>query len=743
MKTLYFIAFLLLATIINTSAQAPKNRVLSIPVERNGITLREPWAGGMNSPQFSMVDLNNDGIKDLFVFDRVGDKVMTFLNRGNASDTTFYYAPQYEELFPPELNNWALIRDYNNDGIPDIFTHGSAGIKVYKGRMVNNLLHFDVVSDLLLYNDGVYNVNIYTNIDDIPVITDVNHDGDLDVLTYGIFGSAIEYYENQTVEHAGDPHYAADSLKYVDVTYCWGNFTEAALTNSINLHASCKGGGHDSTIINTGGARHSGSTIYNFDYGHDGDVDLLIGDISYSNLVFVKNCGDSTFADICEWDSIFPVCDTPVIMPIFPAAFGVDANNDGLEDLLISPNARTGSRDINNVMFYRNTDDTSTCQFRYVTDSLIVHHALDFGSDSKPLFFDFNGDGLLDIVVGNYGYFRPFQTYKSAIAIYENIGTANSPKYRMRSDDYNDFSTYNLISMSPAFGDLDGDGKKDMVAGDLNGFVHYFKNTGTTQAAFPTMTIPQYFSIDVGQYSTPFIYDVNSDGLNDLVVGERDGTFNYFWNYGTATNAAFSMDSMVSNWGHISVALQNLNEGYSAPFITKDSANNILLYSGSGRGATFEFLIDANDVRNGTFTLIDSDLLKHDSGSESTISIADINNDGHMEYLVGNSRGGLLMYSDSVWDAGTTLAVNEIPQLPGGLSVFPNPAKDYFTCQLSNAEFQSPTVELFNVLGEKVVVEHSTFHNNLHINTSQLGKGVYFVRIVNAGKIYSAKVLIQ
>ena len=41
-----------------------------------------PWAGGMNSCQFGQVDMNMDGIKDLFVFDRHGDRIMTFVNGG-------------------------------------------------------------------------------------------------------------------------------------------------------------------------------------------------------------------------------------------------------------------------------------------------------------------------------------------------------------------------------------------------------------------------------------------------------------------------------------------------------------------------------------------------------------------------------------------------------------------------------------------------------------------------------------
>ena len=51
----------------------------SVPVINNNDTLKNPWAGGFNSVQISKIDLNNDQIEDLFVFDKSCNKVITFL----------------------------------------------------------------------------------------------------------------------------------------------------------------------------------------------------------------------------------------------------------------------------------------------------------------------------------------------------------------------------------------------------------------------------------------------------------------------------------------------------------------------------------------------------------------------------------------------------------------------------------------------------------------------------------------
>ena len=81
----------------------------------NGHILKFPWAGGMNECQFSAIDLNFDGIKDLFVFDKSGNRILTFLNNGTAGQPDYIYAPEYEQYFPA-LHDWATLIDYNKDG---------------------------------------------------------------------------------------------------------------------------------------------------------------------------------------------------------------------------------------------------------------------------------------------------------------------------------------------------------------------------------------------------------------------------------------------------------------------------------------------------------------------------------------------------------------------------------------------------------------------------------------------------
>jgi len=110
-STSILIVFSIILISLNTSAQKYGfERVDSVTVTVGGTPLNYPWVGGINSAQFSTIHLNNDTIEDLFIFDRTGNKVLTFVNDGIGIGYT--YAPEYESQFPV-LQSWAILRDYN------------------------------------------------------------------------------------------------------------------------------------------------------------------------------------------------------------------------------------------------------------------------------------------------------------------------------------------------------------------------------------------------------------------------------------------------------------------------------------------------------------------------------------------------------------------------------------------------------------------------------------------------------
>ncbi|MFN8276721.1 MAG: T9SS type A sorting domain-containing protein [Chitinophagales bacterium] len=700
-----------------------KTLINTIPVTRNGDTLMNAWTGGMNSPVFSTVDWNNDGIKDLLAYDKFGWRPIPFLNDGS-HQMPFHFAPQYTKAIPPLLD-WMVMRDFNKDGVDDIFAYGpNSAIQCYKGTRTANGITYSLYIPQLQFTDGTFWSRIWTFFDDMPGFVDVDRDGDLDLLVFSISGgTTVEYYQNLSV----DSGYGLDSLKFQIADYCWGKFIENALNRNMALGA-CKRGGMETP--NSAG-RHQGGSMYTFDYEGDHDVDVLIGDISYNYLTYLHNGGDSANANMDSQDTIFPVYDTLVNLALMPAAYDIDADNDGRNDLLIAPFYASGFgqiQDTGNVWFYKNKG-LSNNQYALQSKNFLANTQIDLGTDAKPVFFDYNGDSLLDMVVGNYGYYSPFVQPVGQLALYINNGNDSLPLFTERSLNWSNIKTYGWSATHPAFGDLDGDGRADMVIGEQSGKVHFFKNAGAATASFPSVTSTYFGGIDVGEFATPTIFDLNNDSLPDLIIGDKLGRIHYFPNIGNRTHPLFNNDTTNAFLGNIRVneAATGNQNGYAAPFIHREG-NQTYLYTGCLRGLIYKFLVNSDSLRGGSFLLIDSNILKERIGFRSTVNIADLNGDGAMDYLTGNSRGGIMLYSDSTWSRDTTAVINGIlPAEDGDLLLFPNPTKQLVHLrQLGNAAIAQ--VEITNVIGATVYRQELTTFDTI-IPVADWDAGIYIVQV--------------
>ena len=102
----------------------------------NGNKLELATAGGLRNAKFSNFDFNGDGIKDIYAFDRTSGRSLCFVNLNDSESIRYRYAPEYEAAFP-KISNWALLYDFNKDGIEDLFclptTPGIPGVEVWRG----------------------------------------------------------------------------------------------------------------------------------------------------------------------------------------------------------------------------------------------------------------------------------------------------------------------------------------------------------------------------------------------------------------------------------------------------------------------------------------------------------------------------------------------------------------------------------------------------------------------------------
>jgi len=127
---------------------------------------------------------------------------------------------------------------------------------------------------------------------------------------------------------------------------------------------------------------------------------------------------------------------------------------------------------------------------------------------------------------------------------FENTGGAASPAFTEQSGSASPLDGLSVIDgfSTPALVDLDGDGDLDLVVGAHTSGFHYFENTGTPSAAIfveRTGAANRLGGLAPGEVPEPAFADLDGDGDLDLVAGTADGTFHYFENTGTRELPSF------------------------------------------------------------------------------------------------------------------------------------------------------------------------------------------------------------
>lgn len=729
----------LLVTILSVHLVAQSQlrflRVDTVPVYHGSDTLLNPWAGGLNFCEFSPIDLDLDGTDDLFVIDRSGHRVTTYINNGTAGQVDYHVAPQYIDAFPA-FEGWAILRDYNCDGMMDIFAYGpggqAGGVDVYENiSTIPNGLQFQLVQHLLQANITPNSTNtmgdVHVTSVDVPAIRDLDNDGDLDILTFNVGGTTVEWYRNLSMEQ----YSVCDSLVYRLESMCWGEFSENNLNSTINLNQSCM-----QVPIGPGGgngvdeSRHAGSCLECINTDGDDDPDLLVGDLTNARIVYLQNGGTLASAFMTFQDPSYPAYDTAVFMNIFACPYHLDVNNDGLSDLVVSPNSTTAAENFNSAWMFLNTGANDSAVFAFQQRNFLQDGMIECGEGAVPRWFDYDSDGDLDLLIGNYGYYRPSGIYPSKIALYKNTGNFSDPQYTLITDDFANLYANNLqiISPIPTFADLDGDGDKDMIVGDVVGRLQYFRKDPGPADNFVLVT-PNYQAIDVGNNAAPQLIDVDRDGKVDLLIGGQNGKLNYYRNTGTTASPIFALVS--NSFGGVDVKEANMFSGFSVPCMWDNNGAYQLLV-GSERGFVYRYdNIDGNLA--GNFTLTDSTYITTHEGLRVAPWVNFLNGDTLPDVIIGNYAGGAVLYYGDVTSDVQTITQTITPVL----SVYPNPANtELHITGWNNASRFPATLQIIGINGQVIRTEQ-LLSKEQAVNVEELNSGCYFGVVTDAEGVAS------
>ena len=691
-------------------------RDLSVPVIENGQPLAFPWAGGLNSVHFSEIDLNLDGVSDLLGFEKHGNRLLPFLRMGDG----YAYAPQYARRFP-DLHDWVILYDYNHDGKADIFTYGLASVRVFK-NISDDTLRFELVADPLeaFYYNGY--TNIYASPDDYLVVDDIDDDGHLDILNFWVMGRYVHHLRNYAA--------AGENFDFRLENECWGHFEEAADNNAVTLFSDCDSkSGDDHT-------RHTGSSMLLHDFDGNGLPDLLLGDVDSPYNIMLYNHGTPSDARMTVQDTSWPP-PMPVQLYSMPAASFVTLPGHGTPSLVVSPSdpSLTKSQDRNSVWVY--DYDASLQQFTLSKTDFLQDGMIDVGSGCHPVLYDFDGDGLLDLFIGNYGSFDSARTvngwltayFSSSVSYYRNTGTTTTPAFTLQTSDFGKLKGIGFHGLHPAFGDFDGDGTMDMLCGMEDGTLtlvpHQRLQTGTGP-------ITEHFSnIDVGECSTPQSFDLDGDGREDLIIGNRRGLLSYYRNAGSNIPVFQKITDTLGG-----VDMRDFTQsyfGYSAPCFYRDTQHGTVLFCAGELGEVAYYKqIDGN--LDGEFEKAEGNLAEtvdgvaqpFREGRRVAVAVADLTGDGKPELLLGNYAGGASFFAGAVPPEHSAL----VSHVRESLRVWPNPA-----CGAVRVESTSPLrqITVYDLYGRVLFTVNDILDCSTVLDLTAFPAGIYFLRTEGGG----------
>jgi hypothetical protein len=227
----------------------------------------------------------------------------------------------------------------------------------------------------------------------------------------------------------------------------------------------------------------------------------------------------------------------------------------------------------------------------------------------------------------------------------------------------NPFATINVgANSAPVFVDLDLDGDTDLVVGNADGTLAYFRNDGGTFTP-RTGTDNPFNGIDVGTNAKPVFVDKEfnpnissaTDGDLDMIVGAGDGTFHYYQNAnfvfteltGVGFNPLNGVDlgdnaaPTADTFSNVGLAPRDLAVGFSG--VSGETFSVQYLRSTDGQTGYFMF----NGAGN-KFNFINL------AGSVPVFT--DLNGDGDGDLVVGKADGTLLGFQQNGSNLSITAA---------------------------------------------------------------------------------------
>jgi len=494
--------------------------------EGDGHVLGSPFSGGLVSPRVGLIDLDGDSLPELFALNPDG-RLRTYNNLGGGAFRRLHPSPY--DTSP--VNQWFRLADLDDDGAVDLLTGGlRSELLFYRNVGTTAAPVWPQTADTVRTD-----MIVFTQLETVPSLVDIDGDGDLDLFTGNLEGS-ITFYRNDGTRKV--PKFVLATQRFQDILVV----SFAARRRKEPLQTP----------------QHGASVLDFTDLDGDRDLDMLFGDFFTTRLLYFRNDGTrfSPNFSMNRLDTAFRGMGDDVATYGFNQPIAADLDRDGDVDVLVSslyPNSP-----LEPLLPFINTGTTTAPVMRLRTGGLTDE--LDVGTSAAPCVLRDadrwsivvgNADGTLaeyEVVDGGGKTMLRRERTHGAVpgrfnatptagdldddGIAEVItGSADGSDLRLLRRSANDLVAESWLMdtavvgryATPALVDMEGDGDLDLLVGSAGGRLTYFRNDGTPQVpAFVATTPPRPFdTLDVGSYSAPCPFDIDGDGDVDVLIGGR------------------------------------------------------------------------------------------------------------------------------------------------------------------------------------------------------------------------------